>query len=130
MDSQQQRVSWCISQLRRCRWQENEDPSREQPLTYAAHKRTLKTLSVIETFFDGHRLTQDIEDFKVAEKDLGKIWLQWYGPVFELDLDIDADGSLGVLLCPSGAETDRWFALTDTSDERLIESLKVFHESL
>jgi hypothetical protein len=129
MASTLEEIHWRISQLHHCRWEDNNDPSQESAPTYAAftkYKSLLETLAPLLMSW----CPQDISDLKIIDKTYGSISLQWYGPVFELDLDIEADGKVNLLLCRTGSDRDTWISAEDVTLERVVRALmQVEHET-
>lgn len=95
------KIAWKIIELRRRSGQGSNDRTTEAALTYAATVTLTHLLTGIQSQLEG-KCSQDITSFEITDKTMGEISLSWYGDVFELDLDVTADGGVDYLLCWTG----------------------------
>ncbi|HYT42742.1 MAG TPA: hypothetical protein VEP90_10365 [Methylomirabilota bacterium] len=122
------KVAWRIIELKRTKWEDNEDNTQEAALTHAAHSSLMLLLTDIQTLLENN-CPQDINTFKITDKTFGEISLSWYGPVLELDIDVEADGKVSYLICWTGdADRNNWHSGESIDSSSLVPALKLYTE--
>src|SRR5581483_4449086 len=117
-------IDWQFIELKRTKWEGNDDPTREHPLTFAAHSKTMELLDGLWMHMVAFPPGQDVKEFRINDKTDGEISLEWHGPLFELDVDISADGKISFLLCRPQSDRQDWISMSDASVDEVLEALE------
>lgn len=124
VDQEQSKISWKLTQIARTKWPSNLDYTVEHPITFRASMALNELLDGMSPILHAC-CPQDIEDLNVVDKTNGEISLQWHGPVFELDIDVEASGKVSFLLCPTGSTEDRWISRESVEVKELLGFVQV-----
>lgn len=115
-------IDWQIIKLRRMQWEDNTDPMLESAPSFAVWDKCMEMLSFLHSFLL-EWCPQDISTFKISDKSYGEVSFQWYGKVFELDLDVSTNGEISFLLCETGKPKRQQVSVENSTLEQLGEAL-------